>query len=106
MRILVTGGAGFIGSHLVDKLMENEKNEVRMVDIFLFTVLKFISLEQDVTICLSNQVVVVDNFFTGSKDNLKRWIGHPRFELIRHGIILLFSSWQSSNVCLSFLPTL
>uniref|UniRef100_A0A3Q7IYT7 UDP-glucuronate decarboxylase n=1 Tax=Solanum lycopersicum TaxID=4081 RepID=A0A3Q7IYT7_SOLLC len=56
MRILVTGGAGFIGSHLVDKLMEDEKNEV----------------------------IVVDNFFTGSKDNLKRWIGHPRFELRRH----------------------
>ncbi|KAL6538788.1 UDP-glucuronic acid decarboxylase 6 [Orobanche minor] len=56
MRILVTGGAGFIGSHLVDRLMENEKNEV----------------------------IVVDNYFTGSKDNLRQWIGHPRFELIRH----------------------
>ncbi|MQL79219.1 hypothetical protein Taro_011667, partial [Colocasia esculenta] len=30
-------------------------------------------------------VIVVDNFFTGSKDNLRKWIGHPRFELIRHG---------------------
>ncbi|KAK4772517.1 hypothetical protein SAY86_014292 [Trapa natans] len=58
MRILVTGGAGFIGSHLVDKLMENKKNEV----------------------------IVVDNYFTGSKDNLSRWIGHPRFELIRHDV--------------------
>ncbi|XP_010937669.1 UDP-glucuronic acid decarboxylase 6 [Elaeis guineensis] len=58
LRILVTGGAGFIGSHLVDKLMENEKHEV----------------------------IVVDNYFTGSKDNLKRWIGHPRFELIRHDV--------------------
>ncbi|KAK1415576.1 hypothetical protein QVD17_31359 [Tagetes erecta] len=58
MRILVTGGAGFIGSHLVDRLMENEKNEV----------------------------IVVDNFFTGSKDNLRQWIGHPRFELIRHDV--------------------
>ncbi|XWS53152.1 hypothetical protein CRYUN_Cryun11dG0133200 [Craigia yunnanensis] len=54
MRILVTGGAGFIGSHLVNKLMENEKNEV----------------------------IVADNYFTGSKDNLRKWIGHPRFELI------------------------
>ncbi|KAL8191639.1 hypothetical protein R6Q57_028370 [Mikania cordata] len=58
MRILVTGGAGFIGSHLVDKLMENEKNEV----------------------------IVADNYFTGSKDNLRNWIGHPRFELIRHDV--------------------
>ncbi|KAM5574631.1 UDP-glucuronic acid decarboxylase 5-like [Rosa sericea] len=48
---------------LFDRLMENEKNEV----------------------------IVVDNYFTGSKDNLKKWIGHPRFELIRHvegGIVL------------------
>ncbi|KAG1339198.1 UDP-glucuronic acid decarboxylase 6 [Cocos nucifera] len=58
LRILVSGGAGFIGSHLVDKLMENEKHEV----------------------------IVVDNYFTGSKDNLKKWIGHPRFELIRHDV--------------------
>ncbi|XP_058099122.1 UDP-glucuronic acid decarboxylase 6 [Magnolia sinica] len=58
MRILITGGAGFIGSHLVDRLMQNEKNEV----------------------------IVADNFFTGSKDNLKKWIGHPRFELIRHDV--------------------
>ncbi|KAF2541829.1 hypothetical protein F2Q70_00035753 [Brassica cretica] len=58
MRILISGGAGFIGSHLVDKLMENEKNEV----------------------------IVADNYFTGSKDNLKKWIGHPRFELIRHDV--------------------
>ncbi|ERN07773.1 hypothetical protein AMTRI_Chr08g204590 [Amborella trichopoda] len=58
LRILVTGGAGFIGSHLVDRLMENDKNEV----------------------------IVVDNFFTGSKDNLRKWIGHPNFELIRHDV--------------------
>ncbi|KAK4399853.1 UDP-glucuronic acid decarboxylase 6 [Sesamum angolense] len=58
MRILVTGGAGFIGSHLVDKLMENEEN----------------------------MVIVADNYFTGSKDNLRQWFDHPRFELIRHDI--------------------
>ncbi|CAK9212533.1 unnamed protein product [Sphagnum troendelagicum] len=58
MRILVTGGAGFIGSHLVDRLMESGTNEV----------------------------IVADNFFSGSKDNLKRWIGHPNFELIRHDV--------------------
>jgi len=32
-------------------------------------------------------VVVADNYFTGSKENLKKWIGHPRFELIRHGMV-------------------
>ncbi|BBN02938.1 UDP-glucuronate decarboxylase [Marchantia polymorpha subsp. ruderalis] len=58
MRILITGGAGFIGSHLVDRLMEEGTNEV----------------------------IVADNFFTGTKENLKRWMGHPNFELIRHDV--------------------
>jgi len=57
MRILVTGGAGFIGSHLIDRLM-NEQHEV---------------------ICL-------DNFYTGTKQNISKWIGHPHFESIRHDI--------------------
>ena len=58
-RILITGGAGFIGSHLSEKLL-NEGNDV---------------------ICL-------DNFFTGSKNNIRHLIGHNRFELVRHDIIL------------------
>lgn len=58
LRVLVTGGAGFIGSHLVDRLMEAGDKEV----------------------------IVADNYFTGSKDNIRRWIGHPNFELIRHDV--------------------
>jgi len=57
MRILVTGGAGFIGSHLIDRLMA-QKHEV---------------------ICL-------DNFFTGRKHNILKWLDNPYFELIRHDI--------------------
>lgn len=56
-RILITGGAGFIGSHLCEKLL-NEGNDI---------------------ICL-------DNFFTGSKDNIRHLIGNNHFELIRHDI--------------------
>jgi UDP-glucuronate decarboxylase len=58
MRHLVTGGSGFIGSHLIDHLMA------------------------DVTA----QVICVDNFQTGSKGNVAHWLEHPRFELIRHDV--------------------
>ena len=56
--ILVTGGAGFLGSHLCDRLIEQ-----------------------------GNDVICVDNFFSGSKQNIAHLIGHPRFELIRHDIV-------------------
>ena len=58
-RILITGGAGFLGSHLCDKLLEN-----------------------------GNDVICVDNFFTGSKDNIVHLLENPYFELIRHDITL------------------
>ncbi|WP_017293496.1 UDP-glucuronic acid decarboxylase family protein [Geminocystis herdmanii] len=57
MRILVTGGAGFVGSHLVDRLMEQ-----------------------------GHEVLCLDNFYTGTKNNIQQWFNHPRFELIRHDI--------------------
>jgi UDP-glucuronate decarboxylase len=57
-RILITGGAGFLGSHLCEKLL-NEGHEI---------------------LCL-------DNFYTGSKKNIAPMLAHPRFELIRHDII-------------------
>lgn len=57
-KILITGGAGFVGSHLVDYLMMQ-----------------------------GHEVVVADNFFTGSKNNVRHWIGHQNFELISHDIV-------------------
>jgi UDP-glucuronate decarboxylase len=57
MRILVTGGAGFIGSHLIDRLM-----------------------------AAGHEVICLDNFFTGNKQNIARWYNHPAFELIRHDV--------------------
>ena len=54
---LVTGGAGFLGSHLIDRLMEG-----------------------------GDEVICLDNYFTGRKANITRWIGHPHFELIRHDV--------------------
>ncbi|CAL0316994.1 unnamed protein product [Lupinus luteus] len=58
LRIVVTGGAGFVGSHLVDMLIGR-----------------------------GNEVIVIDNFFTGRKDNLVHLFGNSRFELIRHDVV-------------------
>jgi UDP-glucuronate decarboxylase len=57
MRILVTGGAGFLGSHLIDRLMAD-----------------------------GHEVICLDNFYTGNKQNILKWMNHPYFELIRHDI--------------------
>ncbi|HTY20440.1 MAG TPA: UDP-glucuronic acid decarboxylase family protein [Geobacteraceae bacterium] len=57
MRILVTGGAGFIGSHLCERLLE-----------------------------VGDEVLCLDNFFTGNKRNISHLLGNDRFELIRHDI--------------------
>lgn len=43
------------------------------------------------------QVIVADNFFTGSKDNVKQWMGHPDFEIIRHGDVI----WHHKEVILT-----
>ncbi|HID21855.1 MAG TPA: SDR family oxidoreductase [Planctomycetaceae bacterium] len=56
--ILVTGGAGFLGSHLCDRLIQR-----------------------------GDEVICVDNFFTGKKENIAHLVGHPRFEVIRHDIV-------------------
>ena len=58
LRIVVTGGAGFVGGHLVDRL-----------------------------IARGDSVIVVYNFFTGNKDNVQHHFGNPRFELIRHDVV-------------------
>ena len=57
MRILVTGGAGFIGSHLCDRLIEE-----------------------------GHEVLCLDNFFTGNKDNIRHLLRHDHFELLRHDL--------------------
>ena len=56
-RVLVTGGAGFLGSHLCERLLEQGED-----------------------------VLCVDNFFTGTKENIAHLLTHPRFELMRHDI--------------------
>ena len=57
MRILVTGGAGFIGSHLCERLLSD-----------------------------GNEVLCLDNFFTGRRENILHLLNDPRFELLRHDV--------------------
>jgi len=57
-RILITGGAGFLGSHLCDRLLKD-----------------------------GDDVICLDNFFTGSKDNIKHLLSNPNFEMLRHDIV-------------------
>jgi UDP-glucuronate decarboxylase len=56
-RVLITGGAGFIGSHLSERLLDE-----------------------------GHEVIVVDNFFTGSRKNVEHLFGNPRFEMMRHDV--------------------
>lgn len=60
-RILITGGAGFVGSHLCERLLAE-----------------------------GNDIICLDNFFTGSKDNIAHLIGKPYFELVRHDVTMPF----------------
>ena len=72
-RVLVTGGAGFLGSHLCDRLIRD-----------------------------GHEVICLDKFFTGSKQNVRHLISHPKFELIRHDVtepILVEVDWIFNLAC-------
>jgi UDP-glucuronate decarboxylase len=62
-RILITGGSGFVGSHLCERLLND-----------------------------GNEVVCMDNFFTGAKQNIIHLLSNPYFELIRHDVTMPFSA--------------
>lgn len=57
-RVLITGGAGFLGSHLCDRMIQ-----------------------------AGNEVICLDNYLTGRRKNIKHLLGHPNFELARHDVI-------------------
>jgi len=72
-RILITGGAGFIGSHLCERLIND-----------------------------GHEVICLDNYFTGNKENVSHLMNHHRFELIRHDItepILMEADWILNLAC-------
>ncbi len=58
MKVLITGGAGFLGSHLCDRLIDE-----------------------------GNEVICMDNFYTGSKKNIEHHLNNPNFELMRHDVV-------------------
>lgn len=59
MKLLITGGAGFIGSHLAERLLGE-----------------------------GHSVIIVNNFHTGSKDNIRHLLGNPDLDVIRHDVTL------------------
>ena len=61
MRILISGGAGFIGSHLTERLLQED-----------------------------HEVIAIDNFFTGSRDNVKKFLDNKNYEVIRHDVTAPF----------------
>jgi UDP-glucuronate decarboxylase len=63
LRVLITGGAGFIGSHLTKRLLQD-----------------------------GHEVVAIDNFFTGSRDNVKQFLGNKNYEIIRQDVTLPFAA--------------
>ena len=67
-RILVTGGAGFLGSHLCERLVAD-----------------------------GHDVICLDNFFTSQKTNVAHLLARPNFELLRHDITLAASGWKSTK---------
>ena len=67
-QILITGGAGFIGSHLCARLLEE-----------------------------GNEVICLDNYFTGSKENVIPLLKNPHFELIRHDVSIPFQAEDTDD---------
>jgi len=63
LRVLITGGAGFIGSHLTKRLLQD-----------------------------GHEVVAIDNFFTGSRDNVKQFLGNKNYEIIRQDVTVPFAA--------------